>query len=106
MREKHLFKFATMLIAVLMCLAMIMSCSKDDDDKSVKSGENNDNKVELMVAGHSYPATRTALLLAQPILFLIMVQALLREGASPRRLHTPTKPMENSLSPFQIATTL
>lgn len=48
MREKHLSKFATMLIAVLMCLAMIMSCSKDDDDKSVKSGENNDNKVELM----------------------------------------------------------
>ena len=32
MREKHLWKLASMLIAVLMGLAMVWSCSKDDED--------------------------------------------------------------------------
>ncbi|MBQ2536276.1 MAG: hypothetical protein II549_05175, partial [Bacteroidaceae bacterium] len=32
MREKHLFKLTSLLIALLMGLAMVVSCSKDDGD--------------------------------------------------------------------------
>lgn len=44
MREKHLFKFATMLIAVLMGLAMVWSCSKDDGDDNGGSSSGNQQK--------------------------------------------------------------
>ena len=41
MREKHLFKLATMLIAVLVGLAMVWSCSKDDGDDNGGSSSGN-----------------------------------------------------------------
>lgn len=43
MREKHLWKLASMLIAVLMGLAMVVSCSKDDEDGN---GNGNGNHTE------------------------------------------------------------
>ena len=36
MKEKHLFKLASLLIAMLMGLAMVVSCSKDDGDDNEK----------------------------------------------------------------------
>ena len=51
MREKHLWKLASMLIAVLMGLAMVWSCSKDDEDGG---GQNSDGspQAKVMVKDH------------------------------------------------------
>lgn len=43
MREKHLFKLTSLLIALLMGLAMVMSCSKDEDEGN---GNENGNSIE------------------------------------------------------------
>ena len=48
MKERHVFKVATMLIAVLMGLAMVMSCSKDDDDGGGNNGSGSNS---------NYPST-------------------------------------------------
>ena len=44
MREKHLFKLTALLIAVLMGLAMVVSCSKDDDDGGQSSSQGQTQK--------------------------------------------------------------
>ena len=41
MKEKHLFKLASLLIAVLVGLAMVWSCSKDDGDDNGGSSDGN-----------------------------------------------------------------
>lgn len=44
MREKHLWKLASLLIAVLVGLAMVWSCSKDDGDDNGGSSSGNQQK--------------------------------------------------------------
>ena len=45
MKEKHLFKLASMLLVILMSLAMVMSCSKDDDEPNKGNNENANNST-------------------------------------------------------------